>query len=216
MEEHFVDTIQHNHEAEFRFAERAIENFEIYNRKNITAVKDEKLRLDVFYATFQLMVTQSKLQLKKITIDEVDFQLMKDQFLMIFNCGFAELFLHYMERVTEDLVYTFMELNYMKSARVILSLYTHVLECIHKMEGEYTEQQSFQNKIAILHAEVQYFGLFFFESSQMMQSDSCWTEEKEQNEGIFVDLLKTLEIKDNYKDIPGVIQTFKQVIKIAK
>ena len=212
----FIKVNHNDREAKLRFAERNVNDFKIYKRKNIAADQNEKSILDAFYATFQLMVTQLKLHLDKITIQEVDFHQIKDQLIVVLECKSFEFFHHYIRYVVEDLLIDMLKLTYLKTARVFLNLSIHILDCIQKVNGKVTKQrvkspQSASINENILFAENKYFGSLLYVSCQMMQKDSSWTEEQDAQEQIFEDLLKKLGVEDNYEDIPEMIKTTKQV-----
>ena len=117
-----------NLEARLRFAENALKEFDIYKLKNIVAgAEDIKQTLDAFYATFQLMVTQSKIALKKTTIQEVDLQLIKDQLIVVFKCASHVHFFQYIRCMTQGLLLDFLHLNYLKTGRIFLNLCNYVV-----------------------------------------------------------------------------------------
>ena len=216
LEWQYIKSDQNDRQQLLCFAVQAVNAFKIYNRKNIAAEKIEKSMLDSLYATFQLMVTQIMLRLKKISIQEVDFQLIKKQLMLIFKSEFAENCFVYMRYMTEDFMINLLELHYLKTARVFMNLCTHILGCIQKTNEKVTKQQYLSNTDKdVLYAENNFFEAYLFASSRMMHKDSFWTFEKGAKEGILEDLLMKLGIEDKYEYIPEMIQTFKQVIKIC-
>ena len=216
LEWQYIKSDQNDRQLLLCFAVQAVNAFEMYNRKNIAADIHEKSLLDSLYATFQLMVTQLKLRLEEITIQEVDFPLMKTQLMLVFNCEFAENCFVYMRYMMEDFVINLLELHYLKTARVFMNLCTHILGYIQKTNEKVTKQPYLLNTDkGILYAENNFFEAYLLASSQMMQKDSFWTFEKGAKEGILEDLLMKLGMQDKYEYIPEMIQTFKQVIKIC-
>lgn len=215
MESNFYKNYKGDRKEILRFAEKAVNDFEIYKAKNITAHEEwEKPPLETFYVAYQLMVSMLKFHLKKITIDELDFQLMKEQLLLLFNCEYNKDFLScIIETLTIDFMGNLLMLFYLKTARVFFNLSIHMTGLCQKRRENLTNQQSPPNEDNKLY-EIKYFEPFLHVSCQMMLRDSCWTEEKEAKEAIFEDLLEKLEIDDKYEGIPEMIQTFKQVIAI--
>ena len=174
-------------------AEEAVKDYSSYKSKNIPATKDQSDMIESCHALSQLRVIALKLQLREITVGEIDFPKLKAIIPSSFICKKT---LEYLRKTCDTLIACFLEARYLVLARVFVMIHSY---CVANMRYRSSKIDFSQDNLALdkLIIEFNYAKTVLVLSYELDKYNIDISQEQLEDEQIFVKVLKTIGIDVN-------------------